>query len=248
MMRNDAKNREALMHAQARGPVLIDEGDAPDRLNRYLLSDRAPPDSMPLSTLDGFLTGIAVGPPAIDESAWLPVIFGNEEPTFADDEERDALIGTIRDRYDEIRRLISENELNPIFWVDRNGKQSAADWAAGFLEAMALRKDVWDWMVKSDRYGRMLDAILLAYRDENGERLVPLRDGAEELPSDDELANVVPNCVLAIARGWSRKQGKRSAVPSQDLPGLKRAAKVGRNDPCPCGSGNKVKKCCGKAA
>jgi uncharacterized protein YecA (UPF0149 family) len=24
--------------------------------------------------------------------------------------------------------------------------------------------------------------------------------------------------------------------------------KVGRNDPCPCGAGKKVKKCCGKAA
>jgi preprotein translocase subunit SecA len=24
--------------------------------------------------------------------------------------------------------------------------------------------------------------------------------------------------------------------------------KVGRNDPCPCGSGKKYKKCCGKAA
>jgi uncharacterized protein YecA (UPF0149 family) len=26
--------------------------------------------------------------------------------------------------------------------------------------------------------------------------------------------------------------------------GLKSAAKVGRNDPCPCGSGKKYKKCC----
>ena len=26
------------------------------------------------------------------------------------------------------------------------------------------------------------------------------------------------------------------------------APKVGRNDPCPCGSGKKFKKCCGKAA
>jgi SEC-C motif-containing protein len=33
-------------------------------------------------------------------------------------------------------------------------------------------------------------------------------------------------------------------------PGLEpaRAAAVGRNDPCPCGSGQKYKKCCGKAA
>jgi uncharacterized protein YecA (UPF0149 family) len=29
-------------------------------------------------------------------------------------------------------------------------------------------------------------------------------------------------------------------------PALRTAAKVGRNDPCPCGSGKKYKKCCGK--
>jgi uncharacterized protein YecA (UPF0149 family) len=26
------------------------------------------------------------------------------------------------------------------------------------------------------------------------------------------------------------------------------SSNVGRNDPCPCGSGKKFKKCCGKAA
>jgi preprotein translocase subunit SecA len=30
------------------------------------------------------------------------------------------------------------------------------------------------------------------------------------------------------------------------VPGLARAAKIGRNEPCPCGSGRKHKKCCGK--
>ncbi len=28
----------------------------------------------------------------------------------------------------------------------------------------------------------------------------------------------------------------------------RKEAKVGRNEPCPCGSGKKYKKCCGKAA
>src|SRR5262249_42135842 len=37
--------------------------------------------------------------------------------------------------------------------------------------------------------------------------------------------------------------------PQQDRPALKQpsphvATKVGRNDPCPCGSGKKFKKCC----
>jgi uncharacterized protein YecA (UPF0149 family) len=26
------------------------------------------------------------------------------------------------------------------------------------------------------------------------------------------------------------------------------SSKIGRNDPCPCGSGKKFKKCCGEAA
>ena len=33
-----------------------------DALDNYLMSDRAPDDSMGLSDLDGFLTGIVVGP------------------------------------------------------------------------------------------------------------------------------------------------------------------------------------------
>jgi preprotein translocase subunit SecA len=37
-----------------------------------------------------------------------------------------------------------------------------------------------------------------------------------------------------------------AAAPGQ--PARRTADKVGRNDPCPCGSGRKYKKCCGKAA
>jgi preprotein translocase subunit SecA len=43
-------------------------------------------------------------------------------------------------------------------------------------------------------------------------------------------------------------QGSASAAPAQPKKKqpVKRAAKVGRNDPCPCGSGKKFKSCCGK--
>jgi preprotein translocase subunit SecA len=44
---------------------------------------------------------------------------------------------------------------------------------------------------------------------------------------------------------------KKSAMPMPQVPGKsstykREEAKVGRNDPCPCGSGKKYKKCCGK--
>ncbi len=48
----------------------------------------------------------------------------------------------------------------------------------------------------------------------------------------------------APAKTMSEKQGGEDVVPEK----LKNEAgkKVGRNDPCPCGSGKKYKKCCGK--
>ncbi len=36
-----------------------------------------------------------------------------------------------------------------------------------------------------------------------------------------------------------------SALPDAENPTLRRTTKIGRNDPCPCGSGKKAKNCCG---
>ena len=47
-----------------------------EALDSFLLSDRAPSESMGMSDLDGFLTGIAVGPELVLPSEWLPPIWG----------------------------------------------------------------------------------------------------------------------------------------------------------------------------
>ena len=45
-----------------------------EALDRFLMSERSPSESMMLSDLDGFLTGIAVGPELVMPSEWLPII------------------------------------------------------------------------------------------------------------------------------------------------------------------------------
>ena len=57
-------------------------------------------------------------------------------------------------------------------------------------------------------------------------------------------------------RFWRRRRSEdeqRTRLPGDDEPKLpppvepaKANDKPGRNDPCPCGSGKKYKKCCGK--
>lgn len=70
------------------------------------------------------------------------------------------------------------------------------------------------------------------------------------------LADTCDDCG-AVCIEQSMRDGRRWGDLEQgDLyrPGMApvipiaRAAKVGRNDPCPCGSGRKHKKCCGAAA
>ena len=55
-----------------------------DLLDAYLLSDQSPPECLLLSDLDGFLTGIAIGPEVVMPSEWLPHVWGGEEPVFDD--------------------------------------------------------------------------------------------------------------------------------------------------------------------
>jgi uncharacterized protein len=68
------------------------EHDPTDVIDRFLMSDRAPGNSMGLSDLDGFLTGIVVGPELIMLGEWLPVVWGHESPHFKDDREAQAVM------------------------------------------------------------------------------------------------------------------------------------------------------------
>jgi yecA family protein len=163
------------MRAQARAhEIPLDHVDL-EVLDRFLTSDRSPPESMMLSDLDGFLTGIAVGPELVMPSEWLLVIWGGDAAEFADEAEAKAILGTIMGRYNEILRQIANDDLDPVFWADRGGTVIAADWAEGFLQAIMLRADAWEPLFKSKRDGQLLIPILALCGDENGESLLACR-------------------------------------------------------------------------
>jgi preprotein translocase subunit SecA len=55
--------------------------------------------------------------------------------------------------------------------------------------------------------------------------------------------------VVEATAWWSRFDKYQSSLPVEALSGrvepYRAPPKVGRNEPCPCGSGKKYKKCCG---
>ena len=112
-----------------------------------------------------------------------------------------------------------------------------------------MRADAWERQLKSKREGQLLVPILALCGDENGKSLLGI-------PLDEEdrswkRRRVYPACVAAIAAYWREKGPKQVSMPftaREPSQFGQASSKVGRNDPCPCCSGKKSKRCCGGTA
>ena len=172
-----------------------------DALDEYLMSDHAPGDSMGLSDLDGFLTGIVVGPALIPPSEWLPVIWGGEEPEFQTEAEMRTVFGTILGRYNEIVVCFKSDpeEFDPIYWEGPGGEVIASDWAGGFLDAVALRPHAWKPLMEDDSLILLVPLFLL-----NGD-LEP-DSGPDGVVDESEVladaADMIPTCLAGIYKFW----------------------------------------------
>src|SRR5215218_236320 len=163
------------------GPVDLDALDA------FLLSDRAPEGSMGLSDLDGFLAGIAAGPELVMPSEWLPVVWGGAEPAFGSTEEARSIIGAIMGRHNETVRLLdaAPDAFDPVLWEGGDVGAIGTDWAAGFLDAVMLRRKAWEPLVRHSEAGALVLPLLVLGADDP-ERLPfgvrpPAKEQAEAL-------------------------------------------------------------------
>ena len=172
-----------------------------DALHDYLMSDLAPGESMGLSDLDGFLTGIVVGPELILASKWLPVIWGGKEPEFQTETEMRTVLGTIMGRYNETAACFtsSPDDFEPIFWEGPVGEVIASDWASGFFDAVALRPTAWEPLMEDDRSILMAPLFLL-----NGD--MEIAEAADENELLAEASDMIPTCVADIHEFWRSYQ------------------------------------------
>jgi uncharacterized protein len=207
-----------------------------DELDEFLLSDDSPDNCLQISELDGFLTGVVIGPELIMPSEWMPAIWQGE-PEFESTEQADRIMSAIMGRYNEIIRQLDDEPgaLTPIFYEAPDGRALAADWAEGFMDAVGLRSDAWASIFEDEDARLLIAPIMAQLNDENGK---PYIDGSlEEMQKiREEGAQHLPFAIKGLYEFWkARRQQAKSPA----------GKKVGRNELCPCGSGRKYKRCCG---
>lgn len=220
-------------------PRYLQQLDA--KLSALRASDSEP---MLLSELDGFLAGILVCPDLVMPREWLPVVLGQEDGslgTFDDEVAVHATVKLVLEHYNAVSRELHgrDRSYRPVFDVDPRHDETLWElWASGFGRAMALRPESWAAITQTDDEGAMvalagMTALVSLADDETGtaydkEKVAALTDDAPAL---------IPEWVETLNLWRLQHTADQAIMPVK-------AAKVGRNEPCPCGSGKKYKKCC----
>lgn len=226
----------------------LDE-DELERLDELLERYSAREDGFDLEQLDGFFAALAIGPERIPPSRYLPVI-GGENPNGFDsaaDMEEFMLLLVRHAQWVERELVVARKPVyQPLIFPPEayENEQEATElcavkWALGFVEGLEFYEDAWDEAAEADESVAELDgyvaALLTMEEDE---------DGGQPLTLDERLAviDALPGCLIAasVAFAAERRDDAQARTVVRDAP------KVGRNDPCPCGSGKKFKQCCGK--
>jgi uncharacterized protein len=184
-----------------------------DALAQYLDSDLSPDDCMGLSDLDGFLTGIIIGPELIMPSEWLPVIWADEEPEFESTSQAESIIGLIMGRYKEITTGFTSDpeRFEPTFWERPTGEVIVMDWAAGFLDAIELRRSAWEPLFNHRRAKLLLEPLLILGDDGEHDDERDASDRWKEFYTS--RPDVITTCVLGIYNFWKDHHDRRRPQP-----------------------------------
>ncbi|MBC8129100.1 MAG: UPF0149 family protein [Rhizobiaceae bacterium] len=215
-------------------------------------------DAMTLGELDGFIAGVIICPEEIPAEEWLGALWRDaaEDGTPLDPAPTAALSADILDHYRRVSLELKAGEEGyaAIYYTDPDdGSLVWEPWAIGFGEAIQLRMPFWKAVGTSEKTEpEVIEAAigLMAFVSiAHGMSPDDLSRGPQPEPAEgedavdfaamvEEAGDLIPTWVETLYE-W------RMMLRPDPVQAPIRVVKIGRNDPCPCGSGSKYKKCCG---
>jgi uncharacterized protein len=195
----------------------------------------------------GLLTALAVGPVQVSAQEILEKIVSQEskanQPAPNDVSEMEQVLGLIARLQNEIVVDLHEEIFEPAF-LERehpSGEKypDTFNWCEGFVLGMSHAGQTWKKWYKDSRREMAISAIEAA-ADREFRSLTGHFETAEKMLA---LYEVIRHVVPLIRYFWWLEAGLDEIAGTDEL--SKPQPKVGRNAPCPCGSGKKFKHCCG---
>jgi uncharacterized protein len=227
-----------------------------DELAALLDATPEPLQPLDLPMLDGYLAGVLVQPRVVTRDEWLAPVFDFERralPADADAAWQARTVALIERRRDALNAGISEDGFFDPVVVDVDQLPPASEyeavqspisrallpWVAGFQWAQECFPEL--EASADDAVGAALARLYrhLPPQDDDDRALLATLDAGQPLT---DLDAAIDDLVAATVELWDLTAERRFAVATIRRDG----PKVGRNDPCPCGSGRKFKACHGK--
>jgi len=227
----------------------------PARLKAFLADPVRPAGTLRYHELQGFLFALASAPEMVPPSEWLPIVFGGEEPEYASLDEAQTIIGALMALYNDVNAAVFNG--SPTLPPDCAFRRSLlanldedapiSQWARGFTTGHQWLEETWEGCIpealEEEFAGALLILSFFASR--------PLAEAllAETKKSDLQafartIRRLFPDALTSYAL-LGRSIYQVLHTPEATRPATR--GKPGRNDPCPCGSGKKYKKCHGAA-
>ena len=183
-----------------------------------------------LDTVVGFLTATVTAGRSIPPSEWLPVVLGDRDPGSPDD---DPMFGLLLRMYNTISSTLEDGR---VLCPPPEEAEDIESFCIGYLMGVDLDHG---WIDNFDAMKPVFPIAVLA-----GDHPLNDPDGEDDRIEDEEgwMAEARETLSSVLLEAYEELATVRKA----SAPGgfVREGPKVGRNDPCPCGSGKKYKKCC----
>lgn len=212
-----------------------------DRLETLL---DAYPEPMDLEMLDGFLTALLCSPELVMPSQYMPHILGEERGgVLTDIAQAQELYDLISRHWNTVARLLHEEHACEPLFLEYDDGLHGNSWALGFMQGMAIGGEAWEELLDDDAQGDMLMPIFVLAHESDPD---PETRPGTIAPQDREV--LFEGIAAAVPGIFAYFEPHRSEMAGSANPGVGRRSgpKIGRNAPCPCGSGKKYKSCCGR--
>jgi yecA family protein len=187
----------------------------------------------------GFLASVACSPLKIEQSDWMKLLYNDsEESNRISDEEYKVVNKSLSEMLNAIKDDLRNDLCIPYRNLQISGDSNFTSWCKGFV----LGSELWaHYYSESKEF--LADFLILRYYADRDLFLMEMNNKAFSKEFEEKIKELNP---LQTIKNSISGIFSFSTQTSVSITRVNSESKAGRNDPCPCGSGKKYKKCCGK--